>query len=543
MRLILTLALSKPRKTTKVNRGFLLFIVCHPEAVGEGSLAYARIPHSWEIPRRTRDDKRHVAFLHKIWYFQSMLIRQLLLDDKPIAFFVIAACVALGASFAIVFQPLPVLIGLTALAAVFVFALKPEWAVFALIVTFPLLGVRLGIPIPSDFVALFPDSADLPISDVIGVLVFAAWIVRWVLQWDRRPVRTPLMVAFALFLLTGALSLANHPEPILGLKYLLRPIAFAYLVFFFVPVNTLWSRQSVMRALRVLFCWAALIAALSVVIAFLKILGGSFARVAPPIIGTFAPLGYNWNLLAEFLVPIVPIGIFLRSQAVTRFEQRLITLATLMILGAAALTFARSAWIALTLSSVVFIAHFRSRFASFGVTALLVFAVTVPAFTGLLVFSGSHAAESSFAARTALTGIAAQAFLDEPLIGRGVGMFEDLVSSAKYFVIEYGDPLDAHGVIQKVVAEQGMFGLLALGLLVAALLFPLARAIRETAGEEQFVARCCMAIAVGALVYQLFNTSYYAGKLWLPLGIAYALFLGFVPATYAREHRPHHPHA
>src|SRR3990167_2981182 len=29
---------------------------CHPER-SEESLAHARIPHSWEIPRRTRDDE------------------------------------------------------------------------------------------------------------------------------------------------------------------------------------------------------------------------------------------------------------------------------------------------------------------------------------------------------------------------------------------------------------------------------------------------------------------------------------------------------
>lgn len=472
-----------------------------------------------------------------------MLIRQFLLDDKPIAFFVIAACIALGAAFAIVFQPLPVLLGLTALTAVFVFALKPEWGVFALIITFPLLGLRLQFGAPDGLTALFLDGINLPLGDVIGMLVLTAWVVRWVLQWDKRPVRAPLMVAFALFLLTGALSLANHPEPFLGLKYLLRPIAFAYLIFFFLPINTLWSRASVLRALRVLFWWGTLIAGASVAIAFLKILGGSFARVAPPIIGTFAPLGYNWNLLAEFLVPIVPIGIFLERHARTKLEQRLIALSTLLIFGAAILTFARSAWIALAFSAIVLASHFRSRFASFSVTALLVIAVIAPAFIGLIVFSGSHAAESSLAARTALTGIAGQAFRDEPLIGRGVGIFEDMVSSTKYFVIEYGDPLDAHGIIQKVAAEQGMFGLLALALLVAALLLPLAYALRHTRGDEQFAARCALAVMVGALVYQLFNTSYYAGKLWLPLGISYALFLSFVPPRYAREHRTHHSHA
>ena len=488
-------------------------------------------------------EAQRVAFPYKIWYFQIMLTRHLALADEPILFFTITGLVALAATCAIVFQPLSVLIALTALAAVFVFALKPEWGILALVLTFPLLGLRLQFGAPVDLTALFPDGINLPLADVIGMLALSAWIVRWALQWDTRPVRAPAMVAFALFLLTGALSLVNHPEPILGLKYLVRPIAFAYLVFFFVPVNVLWSRASVLKALRLVFWWGTLIAGVSVAIAFLKILNGSFARVAPPIIGTFAPLGYNWNLLAEFLVPLVPLGVFLERQSRTRFEQRIVALATLLVLGAATLPFARSAWIALAFSAVVLVAHFRSRIASFGVTALLLLAVVAPAFVGLVVFSGSHAAGSSFAARTVLTGIAAQAFRDEPLIGRGIGMFEDLVSSTKYFVIEYGDPLDAHGIIQKVAAEQGMFGLIALALLAAALLVPLARAIRATPGEEQFAARCALAIMVGALVYQLFNTSYYAGKLWLPLGIAMTLFLAYVNPHYVREHRTHHPHA
>lgn len=450
---------------------------------------------------------------------------------------IIAALTVLIISLMIFLPPIPFILALAALAAVFIFSLKPEIGVFALILTFPFLGLRFQFPAPVGLLPIFPDGIDLPLVDIIGVLVLIAWAIRWLLSFDKKKLQLPLAFAFTLFLLSGAISLTNHPEAVLGFKYLVRPIAFAYLVFFLFPINYLQGKTILKKALQTFFALAFITALISMVICVFEILQGEFSRVHPPTFGALAPLGTNWNLLAEFLIPAVPVGIFFTFTAKKRKTTSLLILATVIITFAAVLTFARSAWISLAIVLLIFIVHFRSYLSSLGMSAFIFIVLATPALIGMIVFSKSYAAESSLSSRLFLTGIAVQAFAEEPLAGKGVGTFVDLVSSTRYFVLEFGDPHDAHGVIQKVIAEQGLIGLLTLAILFGSIVIPLLRALRETVGGKQLIARTALAMASSSLAYQFFNTSYYAGKMWLPIALAFAMYLTYIPPRFIRAHK------
>ena len=77
--------------------------------------------------------------------------------------------------------------------------------------------------------------------------------------------------------------------------------------------------------------------------------------------------------------------------------------------------------------------------------------------------------------------------------------------------------MDAHGLIQKMLVETGLFGLLAFVSFLGWVVWTLIKRVRD---DVFYQALLCM--VAGALVFQLFNTSYLNSVLWLPIGMALA---------------------
>jgi O-antigen ligase len=85
------------------------------------------------------------------------------------------------------------------------------------------------------------------------------------------------------------------------------------------------------------------------------------------------------------------------------------------------------------------------------------------------------------------------------------------------YTLEYGEALDAHGFIQKMLVETGIFGLVAFVGFLGWVLQTIAKQVRR---DVFYQALLCM--VAGAMVFQLFNTSYLNSVLWLPIGLALA---------------------
>ncbi len=120
-----------------------------------------------------------------------------------------------------------------------------------------------------------------------------------------------------------------------------------------------------------------------------------------------------------------------------------------------------------------------------------------------------------------LTQIAYEVFQTSPIVGGGAGTFLDRVGSTRVFLLEYGDPLDSHGIIQKLAAETGILGLAAFAVFVSLAGWLLWRGVREIETKPMRRAALFVSLgAFGAFAYQLFNTDYWTGVMWLPLGFA-----------------------
>ncbi len=226
------------------------------------------------------------------------------------------------------------------------------------------------------------------------------------------------------------------------------------------------------------------------------------------------------------LVVILPIGAYLLHEEVRPAVRRWLFVGNVLVLVATVLTFARSAWIVLFVQCALTlwlmrdsirrlpIARFRSHILKLGLSLLL------PVLVYMTAISTSSLVAGSNDTRIDLARISWEYFRSSPWLGQGPGTFLSIVADTRVYVIEYGDPLDAHGMFQKILAEGGLIGLVTWVVLLTTLLLYGWHGVRRARGLAEYPLVVALFVAAfGAVVYQVFNTSYYSGKMWLPIGL------------------------
>ena len=122
-----------------------------------------------------------------------------------------------------------------------------------------------------------------------------------------------------------------------------------------------------------------------------------------------------------------------------------------------------------------------------------------------------------------MTEIALTYFKKHPLIGNGVGTFTTLIADTRLFAVEYGDPLDSHGLIQKLLAEEGLLGLISFLIFAIWIASSLYTSAKYSDESQQDLKKLILISFLGCLVFQIFNTSYYNQHLWLIAGLGLAV--------------------
>ena len=87
------------------------------------------------------------------------------------------------------------------------------------------------------------------------------------------------------------------------------------------------------------------------------------------------------------------------------------------------------------------------------------------------------------------------------------------------FIAKYGAPLDSHGFGQKLLAENGLVGTVFFLIFIFLIFRKLYRGIFQYIEHDKLLLPLSLA-AAGGFFYQVFNTSYYKGRIWLPIALA-----------------------
>lgn len=444
------------------------------------------------------------------------------MENKRSRLIISLAFLAAGAILAATLTQYPreIMIVLGAAALVVVASWKPEYGLYALILSLPVIDVSFSF-----------GQFSLPLVDTIGLLVFSGWLLRELSDfrqgsavWKRW--RWPLIWPFIIFFSSALLS-ALFADWLSGsIWYAVRWILFFYLVYIFLPYNIIDSAAKLRRSLLLLTAVAVLVAVDGLASLFFQDLSSSFFRIQPLAVFGVDLIGTNHNLIAEFLVIAIFFVLALRQWLKIPRQRRLAEVVFAGLLLVTLGTFSRTGWIVIGLQAAVYFVM-----ATIWVKRKSLPWPTIAAVAGLslilllpFAYQMQRLQESNVSStenRLLLLQISWQAFLDRPLLGHGPGTFVDLVNNNIRFRANYGDPLDSHGVWQKVLAEQGLIGVGAFAALGWALFLSLARAVKRYPANFELLLPLFIG-ALGGFVYQFFNTSYYKGKLWLPIALALA---------------------
>jgi O-antigen ligase len=99
-------------------------------------------------------------------------------------------------------------------------------------------------------------------------------------------------------------------------------------------------------------------------------------------------------------------------------------------------------------------------------------------------------------------------------------MYTEIFGNTALYRLEYGDVLDAHGFIQKILLEEGTVGLMFFCFAIALIAYQVFRSFKISSSSDTLLFAMLFVMILGEVFFQIFNTSYFNSVLWLPLGAA-----------------------
>jgi len=401
---------------------------------------------------------------------------------------------------------------LTLISLLAIFLAWPEISLYFLAVCLPVIGWNFYF---RGFV--------LPLADLVALLALAAFFTRITYQRLFKTasplrVRWPLFLPFSIFLSICIISSLLGDHPLYSLWYLVRWPLFLYLAYIFLPYNLITSGRVFRKTIIALIFSSTIVLISGALSLYGQDWRDSFFRIRSIAWFGIFPFGENHNLIAEFL----NVGAFL-FLVIKEFYQdsrvkRWCDLAFILTSAGIVLTFSRAGWITLILQVIIYILYKINKKQRLNTTFALLGVILI---MSPLLWKMNQLQKDNISStenRLLLTEISFAAFKDRPLFGFGSGEFINLVGNNIRFTAKYGEPLDSHGMLQKILAENGIFGLAAWVFLLIYLLRTGYATVNRYYHDNPWILPLGLA-AAGGLFFQFFNTSYYKGKVWLPVAI------------------------
>lgn len=425
-----------------------------------------------------------------------------------------------------------VALGTGVLLVLVLFAFKLEWGLYVLALSLPLINWNFDW-----------GSLSFSFVEIVAILLAISFVIHYLFSFFRgdhewKKLKLPLWQPFLIFMVCVFISALSSQYILSASWYAVRWLAFFYVVYLTVPYNIIKDGRILRNTIIALTLSGLGLATMGLVSLSYQDWYNDFFRVQPTAVFGIYPVGDNHNLLAEFLVIITFLVLSLKHWSKSHRTNRFINILFVFFMAVTIGTFSRTAWIVLGLGSCLYLfldAVYlkRKEWTSKNIILALIISLTI--LVPFIIRMDRLQAEnvSSTENRLLLTQIAWRAFLNKPLVGYGPGTFVSLVENNLRFGAKYGDPLDSHGVTQKLIAELGFLGAASFALFVGLIFWNLFRALKIYKKDAQLLLPLSIAV-FGGFVYQFFNTSYYKGKLWVPIAVALAA-MGLLQKKYARK--------
>lgn len=406
---------------------------------------------------------------------------------------------------------------LALLFLIILFFLRPIWGVYLMALFLPITGWAVSF-----------EFLEIPFIDLLSLLVLASFVLHQVYLYffsdQANKIKFPLGGAFLIFFIATLFSAVLNDNIISSVWYIFRWILFFYLAFVVLPFNVIKDKKILKKALILFSIGGFLVALMGVFSLFFQDWSDSFFRVKPLYFLGDWIFGENYNLIAEFLIISSFLVLSLKYWFRDSRASRLLNVLAIFFILINLLTFGRTAWMTIALQLFLYFGIdffiIKSKKISWSETLIALFFIVIlisPFFVKMI--SLQEANVSSTKNRVLLTQISVKAFLEKPFFGHGSGSFISLVDNNVRFKAKYGDPLDSHGFGQKVLAENGIIGTLAFLLFLFLIFRKLYLGVINNKSDSKLLLALLVASS-GGYFYQIFNTSYYKGRVWFPIALA-----------------------
>jgi len=361
---------------------------------------------------------------------------------------------------------------------------------------------------------------NIPFIDLLSLGVFIIYFLQVFLVRGFNKIKFPHYLSFFSFFAVVILSSLFSDNIFSSLWYSFRWILFFYLVYIVLPFNVIKNEKILKNTLLAFVLSTLAISLMGLISVFSQDWVSSLARVRPlSIFGIFL-VGENQNLMVETMLPGIFILIALKYWYRDRQIKKIINLLIIFVSFILILTFSRGAWLSLFLLSIFYaVVYFRKNIVSFLMPMFLVFIVLLPVIFYMINLQTTYSVGiSSNQSRILLSEIALDAFERHPILGQGTGTYFNMVAENIRFRANYYDPVDSHGVLQKVLSENGLLGIITLSIFVLAIFKKYFSILKERKYIDLYLAM--IASASTLFIFELFNTSYYKGKIWFVVALS-----------------------
>lgn len=391
-----------------------------------------------------------------------------------------------------------------------------------------LIGVMILAPFAEWMIPLSANHR-APLVDLLGIFLFFLWIAGLLLKKiSIRLIPRSIFLSFFAFSLIAFVSIFNSLNPSESAWALFRFPLFAFITYFFLPIQIIKTPRQMMFITNATLFIGLFFLMMGFASFIFPAEESGFFRARPlPIFGDY-PTGESPNLLADILLPVIPLWLVAAYFSPSQFSKKFSLIIFFLTLSLTLLTFSRAAWVSIAIMTIgVMMAEKKIRMwmRKNGKGFLYFF---LPFLAFMVIFSKSHIAFESNANRLRLWDISLSMIRNHPWVGAGIGMFQRVVDADRTYLFDYGSSLDAHGIPQKFLAETGILGFAAFSFfLFFIFLFVWKSARRMKTDRAKRMTMGYGFAALSLVISQQFNTTYFAAKFWLFLGLAMAAALTF----------------
>jgi len=408
----------------------------------------------------------------------------------------------------------------------------PEYLLYLLVFSIPFINLYIPVEYFNLHYFGFYKDFELPIVDLIAIALFVGfWLKRLIsgkiFNFKEDKLKKPAIFAFLAFFAVSLLSAMNAHNWFASAWYSIRWIAVFYFIYVLLPVNIIKDKK-ILRNVIISFVFASIFVSLMGVASLLyQDFSNDFIRLKPIGISTVYPIGFNQKQISEILVVGSMLVLSLKYWFKDAWADKILlfiwAVFMLVLLG----SFSRAAWLVAGLQIIFLLYQHRNlikihqikiTIASLALGILFL----VPAYYMLSIQSNAPGIGSN-KHRALLTTIAMDGLARHPILGQGSGDFFYLIENSIRYTATGASIMDSHGLWQKIAAEMGLLGVASFGAFVLAIAVFVYQKYKKIVDlkDKQLLLYAIIAV-LSIFLFEWFDTSFYRGKLWLPVGIMIA---------------------